>query len=51
MIFAVLVTVDQFAFAINLGFLNSVELDRVAGAILKYFEISVVPAPIVLLDS
>ena len=42
---------DQFAFAINLVFLNSVEFDNVAVVVLKYLMISVVPAPIVLLDS
>ena len=42
---------DQFAFAINLGFLNSVEFDNVAVVGLKYLMTSVVPVPIVLLDS
>ena len=41
----------QFAFAMNLGFLNSVEFVSVAVVGLKYLIISVVPAPIVLLDS
>ena len=45
------VPLDQFAFAMNLGFLNSVEFVSVAVVGLKYLTISVVPAPIVLLDS
>lgn len=43
---------DQEALEINLGFLSSVELDKVEEFVgSKYFWISVVPKPITLLDS